>query len=227
MGKEKLTVISRVCLKIQIGNNAPEIASFIKERRYLEQRNATAEQSAINFLFQKIASGINNPWGVMRSMKSNPEIIYAALSAFNIAEVKVRGAVGVALVALNDFYLRLLAYKYVMNEPEIREELKNVPLDEIQAFINSNLNTYSYTEVNIVDDPSTLTFSRCTQTDIDNLFEGNHSPHVDMFDSIKALLPYENPEINSDGLASAIYYPERDVIEFKTKYRVEVTKSDD
>lgn len=214
------------CLKIQVGDSTPFISNFVTGRYNLKNRGATPEQSAINFLFQKIASGIEfNPWGYMESMKSNPRIQYAGLWATNFGEGSLGKENKVVLVALNEFYIRLAVRDYILDVSD--SELKEVPFDELQAFINFNLNTGSYTEIKIIDNPSTLTFSRCTQTEIDNLFEGNHQPHVDMFDSIKSLLPNEDSEINSNGLASAIYYAERDVIEFKTKYILEVTERDD
>ena len=213
------------CLKIQVGDSTPFISNFVTGRYNLKNTGATPEQSAINFLFQKIASGIEfNPWGYMESVKSNPMIQYAGLWATNFGEGSL-GKNKVVLVALNEFYIRLAVRDYILDVSD--SELKEVPFDELQAFINFNLNTGSYTEIKIIDNPSTLTFSRCTQTEIDNLFEGNHQPHVDMFDSIKSLLPNEDSEINSNGLASAIYYAERDVIEFKTKYILEVTERDD
>ena len=210
------------CLKIQVDSNIPEISSFITARFSLNQRNATPEQAAINFLFQKIASGIDgNPWGYMSSQKTVGVPERAGLLAANFGEGYTGSEkMSVTLMALDESYMKAMAFKFVGTA---YWEFETVPFDELQEYVNANLSsTYIGNRVEITHDPSLITISRCTQAELDSLVEGEHPPHIDMFDYVKSLLSVQNPMLNNKGFAPAIYNAEKDVIEFKTGYMVHV-----
>ncbi len=200
------------CLKIQVGSNNPEISSFVTARFALNKRDATPEQAAINFLFQKIASGVNgNPWGYMSSQETIGVPERAGLLAANFGEGYTGSEkTSVTLIALDESYMRAMAFKFVGTP---YWEFETVPFDELQAYVNANLSlSYIDNRIEITHDPSLITISRCTQAEIDSLVEGEHPPHIDMFDYVKSLLSVQNPMLNNEGFAPAIYNAEKDVI---------------
>ena len=99
-----------------------------------------------------------------------------------------------------------------------RDLVENTPVEDLQALIDSEID--NETKLVIHKETTTLTIHRCTQQDIDSLFQGDHDPHTDMFDTARAMLASHLTHIDDKGFAPAYYDAAKDVIVFRSDYRL-------
>lgn len=92
------------------------------------------------------------------------------------------------------------------------------PVSELQTLINQKITDKNKPKINY--QPITLKIHRCTESDIQELFRGDHDPHVDMFDTVRFMLAGRESELDSRGFSTAYYDSQQDVIIFKSNYSI-------
>lgn len=211
------------CLKIQIGDNAPAIRSFITDntmgthRRVFTDLGVTPDLVALDLLLEFLSVG-QPVWGYLERQLTSEVTFYASAVVPDIGEAVPSSY---TFAGLDDILLKYILKEYVADYGHSTTHLVDASTEEIQSWINASLPSY-ITSATISDTPTTITISRCTASEIGSLFEGDHAPHVDMFDAVKFLLVYQNSNLNDRGFKPAVYNAVTDSIEFISKYSVTV-----
>ncbi|ERL56138.1 hypothetical protein [Psychrobacter aquaticus] len=101
----------------------------------------------------------------------------------------------------------------VMPLTEWFDLIQNTDIADLNTVISANAPNAD-TDISIITQPSTLKIMRCTQAEIDGLYEPDFPPYVDAFDIVKSCLANNIAVLNSKGLAPAVYHSDGDYIEF-------------
>ena len=100
--------------------------------------------------------------------------------------------------------------------PNWTDLVDNTPASELQNLIDDVGSNESQFQIHY--EPIELKIHRCTQDDISGLFQGDHPPHVDMFESVRFMLTGRLSELDDRGLSPAYYDSANDVIVLRSNY---------
>ena len=225
------------CLKVQINDDLPVIQSYIDTNNN-DPSEIQYEQIAVfsllypYFMSKENNSGVTWNW-YSKGLLSNSEP--QTLIGTNVYPPNDRGGListptSTAMAAFNEHTLKefLKSFGSNLDLPyNWRDLVDATPVNELQALINANAGSndsnFGYVNLRINHQPATLTLHRCTAREIEDLFSGNHDPHVDVFDAVKEMLVGKWPTLDANGLSQAVYDKATDTIIFKSDFTVTAT----
>ena len=190
------------CLKVQINDDLPVIQSYIDTNNN-DPSEIQYEQIAVFSLLYPYFMGKENNGGVTWNGYNKvflPSSDPQTLIGTNIYPPNNRGGListptSTAMAAFNEYTLKEFLKSFDSNHElpyNWRDLVDATPVNELQALINANAGSndsnFGYVNLLINHQPATLTLHRCTAREIEDLFSGNHDPHVDVFDAVKEML---------------------------------------
>lgn len=218
------------CLKVQI-NNRPAVAKGTLNFNPQIPPRVTMEQSCVAGLLYDYFAGLTEWEGFI----ARPiEMVMIGDGGSETPPLEYIGSFYNAPPTEGDFLIPSTLTFAGFSEASLKFKLINLqnavlplgwedsvlqsPVEDLQQLIDNQLD--ADLQIAIHSEPTTLTIHRCTQQDIDNLFQGDHPPHVDMFDSVRFMLTSQILPLNANGYAPAYYDEAKDVIVFKSNYRL-------
>lgn len=201
------------CLKVQIGNTAPVVRSFM-DHEMDNNFGITAEQIAVFSLLKPNFDG-SSSWYSLVPVMPYPDSI---LSVGYMQEVYPAETPNASL-SLCCYNLALLK-ESILNEWLLSSDydavaplINNASASELQAILDDN--NLSFLKIN--PQPMTLKIMRCSQQEIDALYMPDmYVPHVDIFESVHAQLSNNDLAVENLGLTVAQYDASNDVIILNT-----------
>ena len=226
------------CLKVQINDDLPVIQSYIDTNND-DPSEVQYEQIAVfSLLYPYFMGKENNVGGTwnwyFKGLLSNSEpqtLIGTNVYPPNDGVGLISTPTSMAMVTFNEYTLKEFL-KYFGSNPDLpynwRDLVDATPVNELQALINANAGSsydsnFGHVNLLINHQPATLTLHRCTAREIEDLFSGNHDPHVDVFDAVKEMLVGNWPTLDENGLSQAVYDKATDTIIFKSDFTVTAT----
>ncbi|WP_352309078.1 hypothetical protein [Psychrobacter sp. W2-37-MNA-CIBAN-0211] len=219
-----------VCLKTQINNQLPVLQSYLAFNPS-KPTGIQYEQVAVYSLLGELFSGqtdwMNHRQGMSMIPSGTVTFVGTIFDGSPVGEMNIVDKI--ALAGFNDYSVRhfIKTLYGSMNKPigwDARVDAAG--LSELQGLIDEGLASEAFMDgmsMTLTKTPVTLTFSRCSQAEIDSLFQGDHNPHVDMFDSVKEMLVSNVALMDANGLSQAVYDAPTDTIIFKSDYTVGIT----
>ena len=221
------------CLKVQINDDLPVIQSYIDTNND-ESLEIQYEQIAVFSLLYPYFMGKKDNGGagdwfskVLLSNSESQTLIGTNVYPPNDREGLISTPKSMAMAAFNEHTLKefLKSFGSNLDLPyNWRDLVDATPVNELQALINANAGSndsnFDYVNLRINHQPATLTLHRCTAREIEDLFSGDHDPHVDVFDAVKEMLVGKWPTLDANGLSQAVYDKATDTIIFKSDFTV-------
>lgn len=220
------------CLKVQVGNEEPYIENYV-DNYDDDPIELQYEQIAVYSLLRRYFMGRGAwdgykkgyaPYGEFTVVGAN---IYEPAPDDNYSDLPPK----MALACFNAYTLKAGLKSF--GEGDNRsgglplnwgELVDATSIDQLQQLIEQYGGAYGSNFDNMVltidYKPATLTLHRCTTQEIDDLFEGNHRPHVDVFDAVKEMLVSNWSALDANGLSQAIYDQATDTIIFKSDFSI-------
>ena len=207
------------CLKVQVGNNAPIVRSFM-DHEMDNNFGITKEQIAVFSLLKPNFDG-SSSWYNLVPFMSLPDSI---LSVGYMQEVYPAETPN-ASISLCCYNLALLK-ESILNEWLLSDDydsvaplINNASASELQAILDDN--NLSFLKINT--QPMTLKIMRCSQQEIDALYMPDmYAPYVDVFDTVRAQLSNNDSALDAKAFNVAEYDSSNDVIVFNTDFSMAI-----
>lgn len=214
------------CLKVQINDDLPVIQSYVD----------MDDSDPLDIQYEQVAVfSLLHPYFI----SSEPRNSWDLFSKTGIDSTNPRKVIGtniyppnnmMVMAAFNEYTLKGFLKSFDSNfglPPDWMDRVDATPINELQTLIDnhagSNDSNFNYVGLRINYQPATLTLYRCTMQEVEDLYQGDHNLHVDVFDAVKEMLVGQFPILDENGLSQAVYDKATDTIIFKSDFTITAT----